>query len=638
MKTDVSKPEPPAKPQVHAPIPPEKLKMHAPTAPSRPATPLRFKIKKPKQKDFHASPIGIVRRMKRGYLISLEREKDENKVYLQGVMGQGIPIPVQGYPYPQTPEEKDKVKLKHKPVEGIEIPTGTQIGGKPVLLDEDRDERRGIHVQYPLIPKKPSGTEPVYASATIQWNQNVNQLVYNVKEPTLSQYDMDIIRAVKADLEERLDVDFTKLGQIQAKNVLTNEIYDSMANLYPQIDANKKQILTYYIEKEIIGLGKIEALMQDSNIEDISCDGVQVPIYVYHRNPRISSIKTNVMFNTRVELDNFVSKLSQKCNKSITIAEPLLDATLPGGSRVQATLGTDIAKRGSNFTIRKFTDKPLTPVHLLKYGSVDAIQMAYLWLAVDNGKSILISGGSATGKTSMLNSLSLFIRPALKVVSIEDTSELRLPLPHWVSQVARTPIETEGKVGDVSLFDLLKSSLRQRPDYIIVGEVRGKEAYVLFQQMATGHPSLATIHAASIPQLIDRLITPPISLPPTLLENIDIIVFLGLSRYKDRYVRRISNIIEITGIENEHPMNNTIFKWDPMTDTFQTEDKSVVLKKVSKKLGITEDTIKGELLRRKKVLEWMVEREVYDYKDFARVISLYYSDPEKVMDMTLESF
>lgn len=638
MEKKISEPEPPTKPQLKAPEPPTKKEIHAPEAPpklSKPQVP-KFKIKKTeKHIDVNITAKSIVKRMKKAYIASLKKDEKHQKVVLEGVVGQGVTIPVQGIA--QQVQQKSKPKLRHKPIEGIQIPTGTQFGTKPAIVDEDEEERRSINIRYPLIPKNPKGSEQIYASAHISWNKNMNQLVYHVEEPPLTQFDTDIVRAVKSDLEERLDIDFTKLGEIQAKNILTQEIFESIANLFPEVDDSRKQTLNYYIEKEIIGLGKIETLMQDPNIEDISCDGVQVPIYIYHRNPRISSIKTNIMFTTKNELDNFLSKLAQKCNKSITIAEPLLDATLPDGSRVQATLGTDIAKRGSNFTIRKFTDKPLTPVHLMKYGSIDSIQLAYLWLAVDSGKSILISGGSATGKTSMLNSLSLFIRPNLKVVSIEDTSELRLPLPHWVSQVARTPIETEGKVGDVSLFDLLKSSLRQRPDYIIVGEVRGKEAYVLFQQMATGHPSLATIHAASIPQLIDRLITPPISLPPTLLENIDVIVFLGLSRYRDRYVRRVNNIIEITGIEDDQPTSNTVFKWDPMTDTFKTEDKSVVLKKISQKLGIQDNSIQDEILRRKAVLEWMVERGVFDYRDFAKVISLYYSDPEKVMDMTFES-
>lgn len=601
---------------------------------------MKLKISKPKPPtlpNLHLTPSKIVDRMRRGYLASLKKEKARGNINLTGIdlaIKGGLQIPIQGY---MKPGEKERTKLRHKPKEGITIPTDYRIGGNPLILDEDRDVRKNINLKYNLIPKNPKQGEHVFAQCQIKWNSNLNQLVYTVVEPELTQHDMDVIRGIKTDLEEKLDVDFTKLGQIQAKNILTNEIYDSIAQLYPEITQDKRVTLTYYIEKDVIGLGKIETLMQDSNIEDISCDGVQIPIYIYHRNPQISSIKTNIMFNTKDELDNFVSKLAQKTNKSITIAEPLLDGTLPDGSRVQATLSTDIAKRGSNFTIRKFTDKPLTPTHLMKYGSIDALQMAYLWLAVDNGKSILVSGGSATGKTSMLNSLSLFIRPALKVVSIEDTSELRLPLPHWVSQVARTPLETEGKIGEVSLFDLLKSSLRQRPDYIIVGEVRGKEAYVLFQQMATGHPSLATIHAASIPQLIDRLITPPISLPASLLENIDIIVFLGLSRLHNRYVRRVNTIIEITGIEDKMPISNKIFEWKPVTDTFELEDKSVVLKDIARKLGIDDNTIKDEIVRRKKILEWMVEREIFDYRDFAKIISLYYSDPERVMDMTLEA-
>jgi flagellar protein FlaI len=185
----------------------------------------------------------------------------------------------------------------------------------------------------------------------------------------------------------------------------------------------------------------------------------------------------------------------------------------------------------------------------------------------------------------------------------------------------------------VSLFDLLKSSLRQRPDYIIMGEVRGKEAFVLFQQMATGHPSLATIHAASIEQLIDRLTTPPISLPPTLLENINIVVFLTLSRLKEHYVRRADTILEIIGVKDNKPVSNKVFEWKPITDSFAISQKSFVLKSIAKRMGVTEKAIKDELMRRKIVLEWMLQQEIYDYREFARIVSEYYSNPEKVIDL-----
>lgn len=232
----------------------------------------------------------------------------------------------------------------------------------------------------------------------------------------------------------------------------------------------------------------------------------------------------------------------------------------------------------------------------------------------------------------MLNALSLFIKPSMKIVSIEDTPELRLSHPHWVPEVARSPLSIEGRKGDVTLFDLLRSSLRQRPDYIVLGEVRGKEAFVLFQQMATGHSALATIHAASIPQLIDRLTTPPISLPPNLLENIDIIIFLTLSRLKGSYVRRANSMLEVIGVENNLPITKEIFKWRPTSDEFIPIKRSVVLKKIAERLGITEETIKQELANRKRILEWMLEEKMYDYKEVSKVINSYYTNPQSLIE------
>jgi flagellar protein FlaI len=569
----------------------------------------------------------IVRKMKRG--LKLREKKEEEKIEAGGikiVTKGGIQIPM-GYPFPYPPPPP-KEKKPEKP-EGIEISPALRPRGKPVKLEEEKESLKGINIKYPLIPSSPKKGEKVFAYTNIVWQKE--ELGYLVIEPPLAEGEKKTIEKIKRNLEERLDIDFTKLGEIKAKQVLREEIQKSFS-IVPEITEERKSILTYYIERDLIGLGKIETLMRDPNIEDISCDGVGIPLYVFHRDPRFASMRTNIVFETVDELNSFVGMLAQKCNKTISIAEPLLDGALPDGSRVQATLGTDIARKGSNFTIRKFTEKPLTPTHMLKFKTLDSTQLAYLWLAIENGKSILVSGGTATGKTSLLNALSLFIRPTLKVVSIEDTAELRLPLPHWIPHVARTPLSIKGTIGEVTLFDLLKSSLRQRPDYIIVGEVRGKEAFVLFQQMATGHPSLATIHAASIPQLIDRLITPPISLPPSLLENIDIVIFLTFSRLKGSYVRRADNILEVTGIRENRPETAKIFEWKPVSDVFEVKEKSIVLKKTARRLGITEESIQEELARRKKILEWMLEKEIFDYREVARVISAYYHDPERVID------
>ncbi|MBI4020763.1 MAG: type II/IV secretion system ATPase subunit [Candidatus Aenigmarchaeota archaeon] len=571
----------------------------------------------------------IVRRMRLGILARRRQEEERLRAANVSIYAPGIQIPSPPYPYPPSPEEPAR---KKDAIEGIEITTTVPLTGKPLKLD-DEDSLMTVNFSYPMIPTSPKAGEPVAAYVNVRWTGG--QLQYLVWEPPLTPEDRRNIDLIKRDLEERLDIDFSRLGEIKAKLVLREEIQKS-CSVIPDITPEKRATLAYYMERDFLGLGKINILMLDPSIEDISCDGIGIPIYIFHRDPKFGSLKTNIVFDTADELNSFVEVIAQRSNKSISIAEPLLDAALPDGSRVQATLGTDIARKGSNFTIRKFTEKPLTPTHMMKYHTLDAIQLAYLWMAVENGKSILVSGGTATGKTSLLNALSLFIRPALKVVSIEDTPELRLPLPHWIPHVARSPLAIKGKIGEVTLFDLLKTSLRQRPDYIIVGEVRGEEAFVLFQQMATGHSSLATIHAASFPQLIDRLITPPISLPPSLIENIDIIVFLTLSRLRNSYVRRADNIMEVTGIEKDRPETVKVFEWKPITDAFEIREKSVVLRKIAFRLGLTEDTVKEELVRRKQILDWMLEKEIYDYREVAGIISLYYADPDRVMAMMQE--
>jgi flagellar protein FlaI len=1035
----------------------------------------RIRIRsEPAKKSFAARP--IARKFKKGYIAYKKKKQMEKTAGSQFFYQPMIYAPYSRKEIGQRGPKEAQALAAQAERGGVEIPLRYTGTGGAISIEDEREMLQQISITYHLIPRFPKKGDLVFAYANIKWDPSAGELVYSVFEPRLMQQDTDIIEFVKKELEEKLDVDFIKLGEVRAKSVLRAEIIKILDAMPTPLDENKKLSLMYYIEKDIMGLGKIEPMINDPNIEDISCDGVGIPIYVYHRDPQIGSLKTNIIFNDIEELNNFVFRLAQKCKKMISIAEPLLDGALPDGSRVQATLGTDIARKGSNFTIRKFTEEPLTPSHMLRKGTLNSTQLAYLWLAIDNGQSVLISGGTATGKTSLLNALSLFIRPSLKIVSIEDTAELRLPHPHWIPEVARTALSTEGgKKGEVSLFDLLKSSLRQRPDYIIMGEVRGKEAFVLFQQMAsipgneqvlvyneshikhipiselggktynvpamdpdtgrisvvpmkmlvehapvydlykiktrtgreiiatgnhsifsyngkiepavvsemkegdtvliparlpsgladtdhlsllelfpdirvyspryvrmameklgfekaskiagrtaisnyygvdncalpagkfsllmkeagiiyspeqlqvrfergkspkssarlditpellrligyyisegsantahknnsislyskdpevlgdmkrcikavteapirerktrgfgscteltfnnktifellrrycgvgsenknipdfvmglsaekmgwllsglyagdssmnrsrfcyytvskslaqgvcnvllslsivphirtrkrpgrrttdyeivfytheerkrflehakpagkhpviggqgrirmrkvgdlcidrikrieritlespkpvydisvpgmqnfvgglggvilhnTGHPSIATIHAASIEQLIDRLTTPPISLPPSLLENINVVVFLTLSRLKESYVRRADAILEVIGIKDNKPVTNNVFEWKPISDTFEISQKSFVLKSLAKRMGITEDAIKNELIRRKSILEWMLEQEIYDYREVAKIVSEYYSDPDRVMDM-----
>ena len=533
------------------------------------------------------------------------------------VQQQKAPIPI------EVVEEE-----KEEKIEGIELPKRIS---KRVKLVEKKEEEPKFSLVYPLIPQKPKPNEEVFAYAKIYFDKQNHRFTYELVEPKLSEEMKQILKNVRSLIEERLDVDLTKLKKVEATEYLSQQIDDILSYYGFKLTSKEKRILRYYIERDFLGFGKIEPLMKDPNIEDISCDGVNIPIFVFHRDPRIGSVMTNVVFKNSEELDSFVIRLAQLANKSISVAYPLLDGTLPDGSRVQATLGTDIARRGSNFTIRKFTQSPLTPTHLLNFNSIDEKALAYLWMMVDFGRSILVSGGTASGKTTLLNVLSLFIRPEKKIISIEDTAELHLPHSHWVPSVARTIIA--GKPGEVDLFELLRESLRQRPDYIIVGEVRGREAFILFQQMATGHPALATIHAENLQKLSDRLTTEPISLPPSLIGSLDVIVFMNRVRFRENIIRRVTEIIEMIKFdpEKKQPIVNKVFKWNSATDKFETGEKSYVFKKICEQTGLSEKEVLEEYQRRILILQWLKQRNVTDFREIHKIISFYYTYPNRLL-------
>ncbi len=486
-----------------------------------------------------------------------------------------------------------------------------------------------VDIKYTLIPRIPSKGAPIFAFVHIA--QRGKEIIYHIMEPKLAEEDKKKLEEIKEYIQENVDIDFGQIRKREATTYVT-KIFEQALNYFRiQTGTEQREIFKYFIMRDFVGLGKIEPMLKDPNIEDISCDGVGIPIYIYHRNPKLGSIKTNVVFPTQDELDAFVSKLSERCGKTISVAKPLLDGTLPDGSRVQATLGTDIARHGSNFTIRMFTEDPITPVDIIKYGSADARTMAFFWLAVEYGSSFLMSGGTATGKTSLLNAIAFFIRPEMKIVSIEDTAEIRLTHEHWVPEVARVAISEEGKV---DMYELLRESLRQRPDYIIVGEVRGKEAYVLFQQMAVGHPGLATIHAENFPKLVDRLTTAPISLPPNLMQNLDMIVFIKRMRRGNKYIRKVANVMEVIGYsrKRQEPFVNEVIRWEPKDDKFNSVGDSTVLKKIMDKTGMTVEDLQNEIKTRTAVLNWLVERNIKDYRQISDVVKMFYTSKEMLLN------
>ncbi len=539
-------------------------------------------------------------------------------------------VPVTSYPYPIDQQEKVSKKSSAKGIELSYIFKETKVEKIKTFTYIER-KPANIKLIYPLIIAKINGKTKVLAYADIHYVPEKKRLIYFVHEPPINGKDKEIIEKTVEMLEDKLDIDFNAIKNIKEAydyiDKKINEIWKFLKVKYPK---DREVEIKYYIFRDTIGLGKIEPLMHDPFIEDISCDGVGIPIFVFHRHPAIGEIQTNIVFETEEELDSFVMKLAQKTGRVISVAQPLLDGTLPDGSRVQITYGKDIARRGSNFTIRKFTKEPLTFVDLIKFGTADIKIFAYLWALIETQHSILIAGGTATGKTTFLNSIALFIKPEMKIVSIEDTPELKLPHPNWLPLVAR-PGFGSNNYGAVEMIDLLKAALRQRPDYIIVGEVRGKEAYVLFQAMATGHPGLGTIHADSVEAVIDRLISPPINLPKVLLENLDAIVFLVRTKIGNYYVRRVAQIVEIYGYDRSKDdiVYGEAFRWVPAKDEFLAL-KSKILEEIKEFKGYSDEELIADLNFRAKVIEYLVKNNIRNYKEIEKYIEMFYNAPEEL--------
>jgi len=487
---------------------------------------------------------------------------------------------------------------------------------------------------YPLI-------EP-FAYAVIYTEPETGKRYYEVVEPPLDNKEKDILDLISKLLFYELDVEYTGFESYEEKcEYIRNKVQEIVKKYKIKMSEESRSKILYYVEKDFVGLGKIEPLMRDDNVEDISCDGARIPLYIWHR--KYESIPTNIYFESDEELDSFVIKLSQRCGKYISVAQPLLDASLPDGSRVQITFSKEVTMRGSTFTIRKFKRDPLTIIDLLKFGTLSSEMAAYYWLCIDNRMSVLIAGGVAAGKTTLLNSLAMFIRPDLKIVSIEDTPELNLPHEHWIQAVTRPGYGektiTGERRGEISMFELLKAAVRQRPDYILVGEIRGEEAYVLFQAMATGHLGMATIHAEDMLAVIHRLESKPMNIPRSLLITLDIIAVQRKVRTKAGHtVRRNIKVHEIVGLEpsTNELLSNVVFEWDGADDTFQYTGRSYKVEEIMDLKGYSEDEIWDEINRRKAVLEWMVRKGIRRYVDVASVIRRYYGNPEKVYEVAIK--
>jgi len=366
------------------------------------------------------------------------------------------------------------------------------------------------------------------------------------------------------------------------------------------------EAVRYLLLRDKIGLGIIEPLILDPNIEDISCSGLG-PVFLEHKV--FKALKSAIVFDKHEDLDAFLRRTSERINKPVTYRKPIVDATLPDGSRVNIVYGEEVSKRGSNFTIRKFTATPLSVLDIVGSGSCTYQMIAYLSIMIEEGMNLWVSGETASGKTTLLNALTTFMRADAKIVTVEDTPEVQIPHPNWLREVVRG---AAGEAASVTMFDLLKAALRQRPNAIIVGEIRGEEGNIAFQAMQTGHAVMATFHAATVEKLIQRVTAAPISVPKSYIDNLNIVVIASAVKLPNgKLGRRILSINELFGYDSVTDSFSyaEVFHWDPITDVheFTGYMNSYLLEnKVAPARGIPPNQrrrIYQEIDRRAKVLE-----------------------------------
>jgi len=464
-----------------------------------------------------------------------------------------------------------------------------------------------------------------YAYVVVTYDDEESEHRYYTVEPDLDEFERDLLDRVVDDIRDPL-LYREGAGKTDAAT-LREELTGLLQGYGVDAGMDTFHALAYYLYRDFRGYGKVDPLLNDRHIEDVSCDGYNLPIFVYH--DEYTDIETNVSFG-QSELDNYVIRLAQQSGRHVSVGDPIVETTLPDGSRAELALGEEVTPRGSAFTIRQYAEDPLTPIDLMEYGTFSVEQMAYFWLCIEHNKSLIFAGGTASGKTTSMNAVSMFIPPRAKVLTIEDTRELSLYHDNWLSSVTR---ERRYEGTDIDMYDLLRSALRHRPEYIVVGEVRGDEATTLFQAMNTGHTTFSTMHADSIETVINRLENEPINVPRAMVQSLDMLSIQTLTRSGDQRVRRAKTIGEIGGIDQRTGEldYSSAFEWDAEADEFRRNDSSL-MSEIADERGWSRAELLREIRRRERFLSLLLELGIADYRTFTALVNEYYADPERVME------
>lgn len=480
-----------------------------------------------------------------------------------------------------------------------------------------------------------------YSFAVILKHKEREQYRYYAEEPRLEKGDHELLEIIREGIDRKLgdrDLPDPDLQKDEREERLRREIEQMAFEVAKEnnLDFTHSRFhrIMYHLDIEYLGYGPIDTLMNDPNIEDISLIQPDEPLWVVHG--KYDSIQTNIKYN-KTQAKEFIQMLSSRSEESISIGDPRTDATLPDGSRAQLTLGEEVSDFGSNFTIRQFQEAPFSPVDLIRTNTFSPEQMAYLWVSIENKSSLIFAGGTASGKTTSMNAVSLFIPPTDKVISLEDTREVELPHNYWVASKTRSSAGSD-EDGDIGLYDLLEDALRQRPTYLVVGEVRGSGARDLFQAMSTGHTAYSTMHASSVSEALNRLQNDPMNVPTAMIISaLDIICIQnrvvqdGDSHRRNEF---IDEVIDNSGGGGASLSTRTVSKYLPDEKIFETKfNNSEVLDSIREERGWTRKQIQDEVDDRIEVLEYMVDEDIYDYRKVTRIIQQYMKDKTVIMEM-----
>ncbi len=474
-----------------------------------------------------------------------------------------------------------------------------------------------------------------FAYADIVESPTSKTKVYYLDEVGLTPEEADVYHYIISALENELTISRKKVEPKAYFEAQAKRVVRKYSIRLPRVAWSK---IMYFAERDIVGFGALDGLMRDPNIEDISVDGIRRPVQVYHR--KYERIPTNITFEDEASLNDLIARFAHIAGKHISVAFPIMQGILPGGHRVMATFRKEVSPRGGTMSIRKFREDPITIVDMLNFRVLDQTAAAYIWLLMENRATAIVVGATGAGKTTMLNALLTLTPTNSKIITIEEVQEVNLAHQGWTALVSREAygVTEEGPKG-VSLFDLVKAAMRMRPDIIVVGEVRGEEAYVLFQAISTGHGGLCTLHADDTPSAIQRLVSKPMDVPPAFIPFVDLSITVRRLTVPQeggglKAIRRVISIDEVNGVGDY----TTMFGWDPASDRLNAKPlrKSPRLQKLAQDIGLTIDQVEEEIERRATVLRWMGEKGLRNFREITPIFESYVDEPDETYRRALK--